>query len=291
MEIIGILISGLLMGGVYALMSSGLAIIFGVMNIVNLAHAAFIILGAYLSLYSANWFGIDPLLSVPINMVVMFGLGLVLYKLLFTRIPNQARFIEYTVLMTFAVALLFEGSMTYLFTGIFRSTNPVYATKALHIGNFALSYARIYATILSLVLLLGLYILLKTTKTGRAIRATMQDKKAAQVVGVNVQRISTITFGIGLSLAGASGALMSFLYTFYPSAHWTWIPRLLAIIVFGGLGSLKGAIIGSIILGTGVALVGNLVSTSWAPMVFFGVLFIVLLFKPEGLFGKKVQKI
>ena len=279
------------MGGVYALMSSGLALIFGVMNIVNLAHAAFIILGAYLSLYGANWLGIDPLISVPINMIIMFGLGMVVYKLLFTRIPDRARFVEYTVLMTFALALVIEGSMTFAFTGIFRSTNPSYATQSLHFASFSFPIGRIYATVLSIALLLGMYVLLQTTKTGRAIRATMQDRKAAQIVGVNVQRISTITFGIGLALAGASGSLLSFLYTFYPSAHWSWIPRLLAIVVLGGLGSLGGAVTGSLLLGVGVAFVGNLVSTSWSPMVFFLVLFLILLIKPEGLFGEKIQRL
>jgi len=288
---LGILISGLLMGGVYALMSSGLALIFGVMNIVNLAHAAFIILGSYISFYGANLLGIDPMISVPINMVIMFGLGIVLYKLLFTRIPDRARFVEYTVLMTFALALVVEGTMTFAFTGIFRSTNPSYATQSLQFASFHLPMGRIYATALSLALLLGVYILLQTTKTGRAIRATMQDRKAAQIVGVNVQRISTITFGIGLALAGASGALLSFLYTFYPSAHWSWIPRLLAIVVLGGLGSLGGAVVGSLLLGVGVAFVGNLVSTSWSPMVFFLVLFLILLVKPEGLFGEKIQRL
>lgn len=291
MEYLGILISGLLMGGVYALMSSGLALIFGVMNIVNLAHGAFIILGAYISLYGANLFGIDPMFSVPINMVIMFGLGIVLYKLLFSRIPDRARFVEYTVLMTFALALVAEGTMTFAFTGIFRSTDPFYATQSLHLGSFSFPVGRLYATILSLVLLGIMYTFLQTTKTGRAIRATMQDRKAAQIVGVNVQKISTITFGIGLALAGASGALMSFLYTFYPSAHWSWIPRLLAIVVLGGLGSLGGAVVGSLLLGVGVAFVGNLVSTSWSPMVFFLVLFLILLVKPEGLFGEKIQRL
>lgn len=291
MEYLGILISGLLMGGVYALMSSGLALIFGVMNIVNLAHAAFIILGSYISLYGANLFGIDPMVSVPINMVVMFGLGVVLYKLLFSRIPDRARFVEYTVLMTFALALVAEGTMTFAFTGIFRSTDPYYATQSLRLGSFSLPLGRLYATILSLVLLVLMYVFLQTTKTGRAIRATMQDRKAAQIVGVNVQKISTVTFGIGLSLAGASGALMSFLYTFYPSAHWSWIPRLLAIVVLGGLGSLGGAVVGSLFLGVGVAFMGNLVSTSWSPMVFFLVLFLILLVKPEGLFGEKIQRL
>jgi branched-chain amino acid transport system permease protein len=194
-----------------------------------------------------------------------------------------------TVLLTFALALIVEGLLSYFFTGTFRTTDPAYATDAILIGDFFIPTAQFYASITSVVLLLALWAFLYFTRTGYAVRATMQNRTAAQIVGVNVRRVSTISFGMGMALAGASGSLISFLFPFFPARHWQWIALLLALIVLGGLGSLKGAVIGALLLAVAAGLVSDQFGPTWSPMTFFGALFLILLIRPRGLFGQETR--
>jgi branched-chain amino acid transport system permease protein len=282
-----VVILGLLLGGVYALMASGLTLLFGVMRVVNLAHAAFMLVAAYMAFFAFDALEVDPFLSLPAIMVVMFLGGAALYRLLFPRIEGSPRYGEMTVLMTFGLAFIAEGLMSFFFTGTFRTASPSYATQAFRVGPFFIPTAQLYASAASIVLLLGLWAFLNFTRTGYGVRATMQNRTAAQVVGVDVRRVSTISFGIGMALAGASGALISFLFPFFPARHWQWIAILLSLIVLGGLGSLKGAVIGALILAVASSLVTDYVGSAWSPMTFFLALFLILLVRPQGLFGKE----
>lgn len=284
-----IVILGLLLGGVYALMASGLTLLFGVMRVVNLAHAAFVIVGAFFSFFLWEGLGVDPLISMVLALPVFFLLGVVLYRLLFPRIEGSPRFTEMTVLMTFGLAFMAEGLLAYFFTGIFRSASPPYARDAIVLGDFFIPTGQLYASLASAALLIGLWAFLKFTRTGYGVRATMQNRDAAQIVGVDVRKVSTVAFGIGMALAGAAGALISFIFPFYPARHWQWIAILLALVVLGGMGSLKGAVIGALGLAVIAAFVGDIVGQVWAPITFFGALFIVLMVRPQGLFGKKVR--
>ena len=284
---IQILILGLLLGGVYALMASGLTLMFGVMRVVNLAHAAFIVLGAFFSFFLWEGLGIDPLISMVLALPVFFAFGVALYRALFPRIEGSPRFTEMTVLMTFGLAFMAEGLMSYFFTGIFRSASPPYARDAIILGDLFIPTGQLIAAGSSTRLLVGLWAFLKYTRTGYGVRATMQNRDAAQIVGVDVRGVSTISFGIGMALAGAAGALVSFLFPFFPSRHWQWIAILLALIVLGGMGSLKGAVIGALGLAVIAAFVSDVIGPVWAPITFFGALFLVLLVRPQGLFGKQ----
>ena len=288
-QFVQVLLFGLTLGGVYALMASGLTLVFGVMRIVNLAHAIFMILAAYIAYFAFTIYNIDPIISIFITMPVMFFVGIAVYWLFFARIKGTARTGELTVLLTFALALMAEGLLGYFFSNIYRSANPPYATQALHFGPYILSAGQFYATLMSIGLIVLLWAFLKYSRIGYAIRATMQNISAAQVVGVNVERMSMLAFGIGMALAGASGSMMSFLFTFYPGKHWEWIAILLALIVLGGMGSLGGALAGAFILAISSALVGHYYGFTWSPITFFLALFIVLLVRPQGLFGKKME--
>lgn len=288
-DILQVVILGLLLGGVYALMSSGLTLMFGVMRVVNLAHGAFIILGAYLAYWAFELLNIDPLITMVFALPIFFVLGVVLYRLLFPRIEGQARFGEMTVLLTFGLAFLVEGLMSWQFTGIFRTADTDYSTDAIFFGDFFIPTGQLLASIASAILLVGLWAFLKYTRIGYGVRATMQNRDAAQLVGVNVRGVSTISFGIGMALAGAAGSLISFLFAFFPARHWQWLAIILALIVVGGMGSIKGAVISALVLAVLSALVTDMISPEWAPMVFFGVLFVMLMVRPQGLFGKKVR--
>ncbi len=289
MTYLQVLIFGISLGGVYALMASGLTLIFGVMNIVNLAHAAFMLIAAYIALTLFKTFGIDPIASVVITMPILFLFGMAVYKLLFSRIAESSRFVESTVLLTFALATVIEGVLSFLFTGIYRSTTPAYTTETLHFGLLYFPAGQFYATVVSVVLLVALWIFLRTTRTGYAIRATMQNRTAAKTVGVDVAKISLITFGIGTALAGASGSLITFIFTFYPAVHWDWIAIMMALIVLGGMGSLMGALVGSFLLAIVAGFVGHFIGPVWSTVTFFLALFVILLVRPQGLFGKKVE--
>jgi branched-chain amino acid transport system permease protein len=288
-DLLQVMILGATLGGVYAVMASGLTLIFGVMRIVNIAHAAFMVLGAYLSFFAFTLYHIDPIVSIVIVMPILFVVGMAVYKLLFTRIIESHRYTEMTVLLTFALALIVEGVTGFLFTGVYRTTTPEYATDAIDLGPFYLPTGQLYATVLSLVLLGALLAFLRLTRIGRAIRATMQNRAAAQLVGVNVEWISTVTFGIGIALAGASGSLMSFLFSFFPAKHWQWIASLLALIVLGGMGSLVGTIVGAMLLSIAAAVVSDVLGPTWSPATFFLALFLILMLRPQGLFGKKAD--
>lgn len=284
-----ILIFGLCLGGVYALMASGLTLIFGVMRIVNLAHPIFIIGSAYISYYLFTTVGLDPLLSVPINMVVLFVIGVIIYQLIFAREAENPRYAEITVLLTFAVALILDGTLGYFFSNTQRVTSPSYATDAFFIGELFIPKAQLYAGVLSLVIIAALWAFLQYSPMGYAIRATTQNRSAAQLMGVNVARVSLITFGIGIALAGASGALMSFLFSFFPAKHWEWIALLLSLIVLGGMGKLAGAVVGALLLSVIAAFVSSTFGPTWSPLTFYLSLFVILLVRPQGLFGEKME--
>ncbi len=288
-EIIQVLLLGLALGGVYALMSSGMTLIFGVMRIVNLAHAAFIIMAAYIAFWLFKLWKVDPIVSLLVTMPVMFLVGIVYYRALFASRADKSGFTDITVLVTFASALVIEGLLSYFFTGIYRSTNPVYATKPFLLGPFFIPQSQVYATAISIVLIVSLWMFLRYSRVGNAIRATMQNRNSAQVVGVNVAWISMITFGIGLALAGAAGSLLSFIFTFFPSKHVAWIGMLMSLVVLGGIGSLMGAMLGSFLLAVIAAYVSFYIGPAWAPITFYLALFLILLFRPQGLLGKKVE--
>jgi branched-chain amino acid transport system permease protein len=289
MQLLQILVLGLLLGGVYAMMASGLTLLFGVMRVVNLAHAAFILVASYITYELFQRVALDPMVSLLVTMPVMFGLGVVLYLLLFPRLEGSPRYVEMTVLLTFGLALIVEGMLTFTFTGIFRSVRPEYASSAVLIGDLFMPTSQLYASAISFALLIGLWLVLRFSKTGTAIRATMQNRSAAQIVGVNVRRVSALAFGIGMALAGAAGSLLSFMFPFFPARHWQWIALLLALIVLGGMGSIKGAVIGALLLAVASAFVTDLAGPTWSPITFYLTLFLILLIRPQGLFGAKVR--
>lgn len=289
MQWVQLVVLGLLLGGVYAMMASGLTLLFGVMRVVNLAHAAFILLAAYLTYTLFENVAMDPMVSLVVTMPLMFGLGVVLYLILFPRLEASPRYVEMTVLLTFGLALIVEGMLTFVFTGIFRSVRPEYSSTAINLGDIFMPTSQFYASIISFGLLIVLWAVLRFTKTGTAIRATMQNRSAAQIVGVNVRRVSAISFGIGMALAGAAGSLLSFMFPFFPARHWQWVALLLALIVLGGMGSIKGAVIGALLLAIASAFVTDLFGPTWSPITFYLTLFLILMLKPEGLFGAKVR--
>ena len=289
-DILQIVVLGIALGGVYALMASGLTLIFGVMRIVNLSQPIFIIVAAYISYFLFRLYGLDPLLSLPINAIVLFFLGLGLYKLVLEREAASARYSEMTVLLTFGIALCVDGLLGTLFSNTQRVTTPAYATDALILGDVFLPKGWLYAGIASIVVIGALVLFLHYTRFGYAIRATTQNRDAAQLMGVNVGFVCLITFGIGLALAGAAGALVSFVFSFFPAKQWDWIAILLALVVLGGMGKLHGMIVAAFTLTVIAAFVGAYFGATWSGITFYLALFLILLVRPQGLFGDKIEE-
>jgi branched-chain amino acid transport system permease protein len=277
-------ILGVLTAGVYALMASGQTLIFGVMKVVNLAQGAMVILGAYLSYQLFTSFGIDPLLAIPVTTVVMFVLGVVV-QLLFLRPLRAQDRSELSLLVTFAIALLLEGIMSVTWKTSVRSINTSYANSSWTVFGYQITLVRLWAFLLSIAALGVLYLLLTHTRFGRAIRATVQNPESARLLGVEPNRVSAIGFGLGSATAAAAGSIYGLLYPFNSGSHYDLISRLLSIVLLGGLGSVAGAVVGALIVSTSSAIVASAISPSWSEMTFFVILLLVLLVRPQGLFG------
>jgi branched-chain amino acid transport system permease protein len=282
--IIDAVITGILTGGVYALMASGLTLVFGVMDIINVAQGALVILGAYLSFALEQHLHIDLFLGLLVTMPVMFIFGVLIY-MLFIRPLKQDRTML-SILVTFAVALIIEGVLTAFFTTNLVQLKASYITASFQIGDFYLSYIYVYGFLLSVALLAGLYYLLYRTKFGQSVRASMQNRTAAELIGIDVNRIAALTFGIGVALTAAGGMAFGATTEFNPGSSYDLISRLLAIIIFGGMGSLSGALIAAL----SMLVIENITAVVWSPLwsstVFFVLLVAILVLRPQGLLGK-----
>ncbi|GHO85140.1 branched-chain amino acid ABC transporter permease [Dictyobacter formicarum] len=278
------IILGLLTGSVYALMASGLTLIFGVMDIINIAQGIFVVLGAYLSYALEHYLHIDLFLGLLITVPVMFFLGLGI-EWAFIRRIRQNR-VMLSLLVTYAVALVIEGILNFIFTGTTVRLSAPYVDATFPIFGFYISYMYLFSAGMSIVLLLGLYFLIYQTRFGYSMRAAMQNRTAAMLIGIDVERISAITFGLGVALTAAGGMSFGAINAFNAASSYDLISRLLVIIVLGGMGSLRGALLASLFMLAVGAITDVIWSPVWSSTVFFVLLVVLLLFRPQGLFGK-----
>jgi branched-chain amino acid transport system permease protein len=279
---------GILIGGIYALMASGLTLIFGVLRIINIAQGAFLILVATFTWWLWRTIGIDPILASVITTPLMFGLGWVLYRFVVSRIRGQAP--SMSVLLTFGLALVVEGVLNVVAGNKFRSATPSYFEESFRVGSLLLPKAQVYGFLAAIVVLGALYLILTRTWTGRAIRATSQNPSAAALVGIGATSTAALAFALGSASAGVGGSILSVLYPFFPASHYDWISRLLGIVVLGGMGSLPGALTGALILGLAETLTATYGSLQWSTLVFYLVIMAVLLVRPQGLFGARLRE-
>ncbi len=283
--IVEAILTGVLTGSIYALMASGLTLIFGVMDIINVGQGALVILGAYLSFVLQQKFHIDLFLGLLVTMPAMFLLGMGL-EWAFIR-PLKRDRTMLSILVTFAISLIIEGALGLVYGSNLVQLKAWYITASFQVGGFYLAYVYVFGFILSVVLLAGLYLLLYRTKFGYGLRASMQNRTAAQLIGIDVERVSAVTFGIGVALAAAGGMAYGATSAFNPNSHYDLISRLLVIIILAGMGSLRGALIASF----GMLVIEDVTAVVWSPLwastVFFMLLVVILLIRPQGLFGQR----
>ena len=289
--LIQVAIVGLLTGGVYALMAAGLTLIFGVMRVINIAHGAFLILSAYLAYWLFTLYGLDPFLSIIILVPLLFILGVLFQSGLLSKVKNEPGLI---VLLTFSLSIMLEGIMGALWQSTGRSIRTWYTSEVwqLNIADITLRLpvVRIVGFAAAIITLFLLYLLLTRSDLGRAIRATIQNRDAAQLVGVNVARVQALTFGLSLATVAVGGAVFSLIWTFNAGSHEEWISKLLSIIVLGGMGSLPGALIAALIMGVAESTAAVTMSSYISPIVFYLILFLTLIFRPQGLMGTVIRK-
>ncbi|MEU4221949.1 branched-chain amino acid ABC transporter permease [Actinoplanes sp. NPDC026623] len=282
-------ILGLLLGGLYALLAAGLTLYFGIMRVVMIAHSAFLILAAYLAWWSHERLGTDPLLSMIVSVPLFFGAGVLLQRLLLSRL-RPITLTMMSVLLTFAVALIIEGLLGYAFTGTQRRIQLSYGTASIGLFGARIAVVKLIAFGLAVVSLAALYLLMKRSAFGWALRATIQHRDAARLVGIDTEKVAGYGFGLGLATAAVGGTALSLDTTIYPSLHWHWIGPLMAIIVVGGLGSVPGAAAAAVLLGLMQSLLQIPMGTTWAQTIFYLALFVTLAFRPQGFFGGRLAQ-
>jgi branched-chain amino acid transport system permease protein len=282
--VIQAVILGLLTGGVYALMASGLTLAFGVMRVINVAQGAMIVAGAYASYTLFTDFHIDPFVSIVLMTPAAFAVGVVL-QLVFIRPLRTDEREELSLLVTWAIALGFEGVLSVIYTTTYRATLPSYVNSSWTVAGYRVAEVRVAAFAVSCVILAGLYLVLHRTRLGRAIRATVQNPVSARLLGVDAERVAAYGFGLSVATATAAGAVFGMVEPFNPGSHYDLISRLLTIIVLGGLGSLTGAVAAALVMGVSEAVLAATISPTWSSLVFFVILIAVLVVRPQGLLG------
>ncbi len=277
-------IYGLLQGGLLALVAVGFSLVWGVMNIVNLAHGSFVILGAYVAWELNSSLGLDPFLGMFVSAAALFVLGYALQRFLINLVVNAPIFV--TLLLTFGLDLLLVQGMNIAFSADYRSISTSYASNSLGIGDIRVPYGRLLAFALAIMVTLALVALVGRTRTGLSITATGMDRGAARLMGIRARHVYALTFAIAAALAGMAGAMVATVGTFQPSDASSYTLLAFVIAVLGGLGNMYGAMAGGLVIGLVEAWSGQYLPGTWVNAIAFLALVLVLVFRPSGRVGK-----
>lgn len=282
------LISGIMMGSAYALLGVGFSLTWGVMKVINISHSAFGLIGAFLAYTLLKWWGIDPILSLAVSVPLLFFVACLVYRFLITPITQAKEVIVASMILTFGVAIILENLMLLIWSPDPRLLTTSYTSKVLVLGPLYFQYPRMAGFLMSAVGVLVIHFFLKKTYTGKAVRACWQQPDAAQLYGVNLSRISMITFGLAVSSAGAGGVSMAFLYSFEPHTHNLWLIYLFLVVIVGGVGNVLGAALAGLIIGVITGLSLAFLPYQWVNLLTFGLLMVILVIRPHGLFRGEV---
>ena len=285
MLIAELVVNGILLGALYACIGMSFSLIWGVMNIINLAHGSMIMLGAYVAFVLFSALGVDPFLAIPVSGAVLFVVGYLLQRYVINLVIRGSIFL--TLVLSFGFDMLLTNILFAVFTADTRSLTPVYANRIFAYGGVRISYVRLGVLVIALLLTALLYLFLNRTRAGRAIRATSFDQDAAQLVGVEIRDVFPLTFGIGAAIAGAIGPLLAMTTSFSPVLGDVLTMKAFVVVVLGGLGSVPGAVLGGMTLGIAEHLSILVFGSGYQEAIGFAVLVGVLVVRPTGLLGKK----
>jgi branched-chain amino acid transport system permease protein len=281
-EMIGqVVVSGILSGSLYALVALGLALIFGVMRVINIAHGPLLMLGAYTTWFLYLYTGMNPFLTVPVAMAALFLVGVLLQRTLVFRVVDAPELSS--LLLTFGMSIALVNGAQLAFTSDLRSVE--YLTGAWVVGGLAFSKARVVAFLFAAAVTTLCFAFLRSTRLGKAIRATSQSREVAMVCGIDVARIHMFTFGLASALAAAGGALLAVIVAIQPEMGGVWTFKSFLVIVLGGAGNYPGALLGGVLLGLVEQMASLFLTTQLSEVVAYVLLVLVLLVRPSGLLG------
>jgi branched-chain amino acid transport system permease protein len=282
-QILSVLIFGLLLGGIYGLVSIGLNLIFGVVRIVNFAQGELVMFGMYGCYYAYAQFGVSPYLAVFVVAPLVGLLGIAIQRLVIQPLHNESNM---QIFATFGLLMLFQNIMLAVSGGQSYSIGGQVGTGVLEMGDTKISVARLITFVTTTLITIGLHLFLRHTLAGKSIRAVTQDKRAARVMGINVERTFLWTFGVGAALAGVAGAMLTPIYSITPAVGGNFILAAFAVVVLGGLGSVWGAYLGGLIVGVVEAFAGYYIDPALKNAVWFIIFLVVLIVRPAGLLGQ-----
>lgn len=280
-----LLANGIVLGGLYAAIAAGFSLVWGVLNVINILHGSFIVLGSYVAFFLFAYTGLHPFLAILPAAAVLFGVGYAVQAGFVNRVISAPVLI--TLTLTFGLDLVLNNAMLVAFTADYRKVNLDSPIPALVLGPVLVPGDRLAAMALALALTYGLYRLLSDSSVGRAIVAVRMDREAAALMGVNVPRINAITFAVGAMMAGAAGALLSIVYPISPLNSTLFLGKAFVVCVLGGLGSVPGALVGGLALGVIESFGGYALGPEHAVTLSFGLLLLLLFVRPSGILGKK----
>jgi branched-chain amino acid transport system permease protein len=283
------LVFGILVGALYGLAAVGLALVFGVTKFLNVAHGELLMLGGYACFWLFNLWHVDPFVSLPLAIVALVLVGAIFYKLLFSRMVKLAEGakIQNTLLVGFGLSLILQNLALRFWTADTRSITTFYSGAVWTILGVRLPVVRVASMGIAFVLIVALQLFLRRTYTGKALRATVENWEAATLMGIDIQRVYLLSFVMGAALAGVAGALVSVGYSIDPTMGMSWTLKSLVVMVLGGLGSLTGTFVGGLILGVTESATGYFFSLTYREVVGLVLFLLVLIFRPQGLFGAK----
>jgi branched-chain amino acid transport system permease protein len=277
------IVSGLLLGGVYGLVASGLTLIFGVLRIINFAHGAVMMLAMYASYWLWVGLGLDPYLSVLLTAPAFFVLGIILERVVIE--PNRDAAEHNQLLLTLGLALFIENLALVLWQGDFRTLRVPYASASFVVGDALVEVSRLVAAVGAVAIALALLVFLRHTDVGKAIRALAEEREGAMLVGIDVGRIRAVAFGIGCACAAVAGALITPFFYIAPDVGESFNIMAFVVVVLGGMGNFLGALLGGLIVGLAESVGAAMLPGSLKQFVVFVIFVLVLLFRPQGLFG------
>lgn len=280
------MVIGLLAGGIYAAVGVGFGLVWGVLNIVNLAHGALVIIGAYLTWQMFAAWGVDPFLTLPIDAIALFVLGYAVQRGVINRIIRAP--LLFTFLLTFGLNLIAVNVLLLIFKSDFRSVTTAYSGAGLELGGLVIPYIRLAALAIALVMAALLAILLSRTRVGLAIQAVGSDRDAAQLVGIDLRHAYAVTFGLGAAVAGVAGGMIAMIQAITPTAGEPYTLQAFVVVILGGLGRVSATVVGGLVFGLveafGQSIPGS--GSVFANAIAFGVMVLILVTRPQGLMGR-----
>lgn len=280
------LIDGFLIGGVYGLVAIGLTLIFGVMNVINFAHGSLLMLGMYVTYWSSSLLHIDPYLSIIITIPVLFIIGMLFQKFLLNPIINAPE--HNKLLLCLGVSLFLENITLFMWSPNFRVLRTPYEHVYLYFGDISISLLRLIAFGIAILVTIVVFLILTKSDLGKAIRAASEEPRGALLMGINIKRIYWVTFGIGAACAGISGAAVSPIFPVYPTVGWIFVINAFVVVVLGGLGNVVGAFFAGLIVGVADSIGSLIFPGSMKSIITFVIFILILLFRPKGLFGRRI---